>query len=317
MTTSISVILDCDPGHDDAIMMLLALTHPHIDVKGITVCAANQTQDKTFENAGRLLTLFNKTDIPLVRGADFPMIRPLRTAAEVHGESGIDGAELPLNKASNIIQQSASDFIHDTVTNSKELITLVATGALTNIAHYLRKYPEDKNRIKQISLMGGACFGGNITPTAEFNIYVDPEAADIVFKSGVPIIMSGLDVTLKAQMMSHDIQAMKQTSTVGEIIGNLIDFYHQTTTANFLTPDKEEGAHMHDPCAIAYLINPELFLARDMNVTIDTREGLTLGQTICDYNRCTNKESNAKVLFDLDREAFVQLLLDATRSFAN
>lgn len=311
----IPVILDCDPGHDDAIMMLLALTHPQIDVKGITVCAANQTQDKTFENAGRLLTLFNRTEIPLARGAEYPMIRPLRTAGNVHGESGIDGAELPPNRAANISSLDSSSFIHELVNNSKEKITLVATGALTNIANYLRKYPDDITKIEKISLMGGACFGGNITPTAEFNIYVDPEAADIVFRAGVPIIMSGLDVTLKAQMMKQDIELMKQTSSIGMVIAGLIEFYHKTTTPNFLTPEKEEGAHMHDPCAIAYLINPDLFLAKEMNVTIDTRDGPTLGQTICDYNKCTERKPNATVLFDIKRSEFIHLLISAVHHF--
>ncbi|MFB2831965.1 nucleoside hydrolase [Aeromonas jandaei] len=310
------VILDCDPGHDDAIMMMIALSSKEIDVLGITTSAGNQTQEKTNNNAGRLLTLFNKTHIPLVKGAHFPLIRPLRIAADVHGETGIDGAILPNNKANCIEGVSAPQFIHNTISKSDIPVYLVATGPLTNIANFLREYPEDKDKIASISIMGGACFGGNITPVSEFNIHVDPEAAEIVFNSGIHIIMSGLDVTLKAQLMNDDIKALKTTSHVGEVMGNIVDFYHKTTTRNFLAEDNaEEGAHMHDPCAIAYLIRPEIFIGRDMNVSINTQNGLGLGQTICDYNHITGKSVNATVLFGLNRQKFADLVLESARSY--
>lgn len=311
-----SVILDCDPGHDDAIMMMIALSSEKIEVLGVTTSAGNQTQEKTNDNAARLLTLFNKKNIPLVKGAQFPLIRPLRIAAEVHGETGIDGAILPDGQANCIDGVSVQDFIHDTVSKSKKPVYLVATGPLTNIANYLRVYPEDKERIAAISIMGGACFGGNITPVSEFNIYVDPEAADIVFNSGVHIIMSGLDVTLKAQLMNDDVKELKKTNKVGEVIGGLVDFYHKTTTRGFMVEDSvEEGAHMHDPCAIVYLISPEIFIEREMNVSINTQEGLGLGQTVCDYNRITGKSVNATVLFGINRQKFVDIILESARSY--
>ncbi len=316
MNKKIPVILDCDPGHDDAIMMFMALGSNCIEVKAITTSAGNQTPDKTFLNARKLLALAGREDVPLAQGALKPIKRPLIIADFCHGESGLDGADLP-DPTVDSSKEKAIDLIARILQNSPEKVSIVATGPLTNIAIFLLAYPELKDRIKQISFMGGACFGGNYTPNAEFNIYVDPEACDIVFRSGIPLAMFGLDVTMKAQLFPEDVASIRALGNqTGLIMASLLDFFGKTVTQPLLAPaDHIEGIHMHDPCAIAYLIDPTLFTMLDQYVEAVTTDGPALGSTIVDYNKSLDKDSNALVAFDLDLPRFTKLLIELLSEF--
>lgn len=310
------VILDCDPGHDDAIMMFMALSSKSIEVMGITTSAGNQVPQKTFLNARKLLALAEREDIPVAAGADKPIRRNLIIADYVHGESGLDGAELPMPKM-KACEKKAIDLWVEILTSSKEKVTIVATGPLTNVAIFLLAHPELKDKIEMISFMGGACFGGNYTPNAEFNIYVDPEACEIVLNSGVKLAMFGLDVTLKAQMYKKDIERVKNlNSKTGDIMYGLLEFYGRTTSLPFLAEEGHiEGLHMHDPCAIAYVTNPELFKMVPMHVAVVTQDGYALGCTVCDYNKKTGKQPNALVGFGVDREKFCDLIVNSLAHF--
>jgi len=310
------VIMDCDPGHDDALALLLALSSDQLDVKLITTCAGNQTQDKTLLNTLKLLSYIGVTDIEVARGREKPLVRDLIIADNIHGESGLDGADLgtPTFEASS---RSALDAMRDVLTRSETPVTLIATGPLTNVAVLLMAHPELTSKLECISIMGGACFGGNWTPAAEFNIYVDPEAADIVFRSGVPIIMSGLDVTNKAQMFVEDIERIRSIGNeTSKIMAPLLEFFNSNVTPYFLAEEGHvEGLHMHDPCAVAVLLDPTLFKSLECNVEIETSGRLTAGSTVVDFNRKTGKPRNATVLFEIDRERFVDMLVEAVRYF--
>ena len=260
----IPIIMDCDPGHDDAIAIILACASEKLDVRAITTVGGNQTIAKTTNNALRVLAFIDKK-IPVAMGANNPLRRELEIAPSVHGDSGLDGPELPQPKE-EALKISAFELMAKVVEESDEKITLVPTGPLTNIAIFLLSYPHLKSKIERISLMGGSAIGGNWTASAEFNILVDPEAADIVFKSGIPITMSGLDVTHKAQVYPEDIEKIKnQGGKVAVMVGELLEF--------FIKFHKEicgwEFAPLHDPCAVAWLINPDMFTSKKLNVQID------------------------------------------------
>lgn len=310
------IVLDCDPGHDDAVAMFMALASPELDLKLITTCAGNQRPEKTFTNARRLLALAGREDVPVAQGAPKPLRRELIIADFVHGDSGIDGAELPEATVAPSSER-AIDALAALLTESPEPVTIVATGPLTNVAILLLAYPDLHEKIASISLMGGACFGGNYTPNAEFNIYVDPEAADIVFSSGIDIAMFGLDVTHKAQIFQEEIDQIAALGTpTGKVFGGLLEFYGRTNTQPFLAPEGHvEGLHMHDPCAIAYLIDPTLFTMVPARVDVVITDGPALGATVVDYNSTTGKQPNAKVGFEVDRERFVKLIHDSLASF--
>lgn len=310
------VILDCDPGHDDAIMMFMALASEQIQVMGITTSAGNQVPEKTFSNARKLLALAQREDIPVAKGVRKPLKRELIIADYVHGESGLDGADLP-EATVEASTKTALTLWKEILEASDEKVTIVATGPLTNVAIFLLAHPELKEKIEMISFMGGACFGGNYTPNAEFNIYVDPEACDIVLRSGVKLAMFGLDVTLKAQLFDEDIEKLKDFHTkTGDIMYGLLKFFGKTTSMPFLAEEGHiEGLHMHDPCAIAYLIQPELFTMVPLHVEVVTQDGAALGCTVCDYNETTGKPANALVGFDVNREAFRDLLLQSLAKF--
>lgn len=310
------VILDCDPGHDDAIAIFMALASDKLNVKAITISAGNQTSQKVFTNARKLLALAGREEIEVARGASKPLKRELIIADYVHGETGLDGADL----LEPTVPESANTALATMVRileESEEPVTIISTGPLTNIAILLLGYPHLKEKIKLISLMGGACFGGNYTPNAEFNIYVDPEAADIVFRSGVPIAMFGLDVTLKAQVFEEDIQKLRDLNTkTGDVMARLLEFYAKSITQPFLAaPGHIEGLHMHDPCAVAYVINPDLFTMVEANVEVVTTDGLALGCTVVDYNNTTGKVKNAYVGFDVDCKRFLELFHESFTKF--
>lgn len=311
------IALDCDPGHDDAVALFMALSSPEIDLKLVTTCAGNQKPEKTFANARKLLALAGREEVPVAQGAPRPLRRKLIIADYVHGESGLDGADLP-EPTVPASGKRAIDALAELLTESPEPVTIVATGPLTNVAIFLLAHPHLVSKIDSISLMGGACFGGNYTPNSEFNIYVDPEAADIVFSSGVEIAMFGLDVTHKAQIFPHEIDAIAALGTrTGEVFAGLLEFYGRSNTLPFLAPEGHvEGLHMHDPCAVAYLIDPSLFTMVAARVDVVITDGPALGATVVDYNRTTSKIPNALVGFDVDRERFVGLIHSSLASFS-
>lgn len=306
------VILDCDPGHDDAIALILALASPELKVLAVTTSAGNQTPDKTLNNALRILTLLGRDDIPVAAGAPKPLARELIIADNVHGESGLDGPKLP-DPAFAPQAMTGIELMARCLRESPEPVTLVPTGPLTNIALLLAAHPELKPRIARIVLMGGAAGAGNWMPAAEFNIYVDPEAADMVFKSGIPITMCGLDVTHEAQVMDEDIERVRAiTNPVAQCVAGLLDFfmiYHRDPKWGFA------GAPLHDPCTIAWLLAPELFHGVECRVDIETRGEHTVGMTVVDRYGLTGKPANALVLLGLDRPGFIDLLVTRLRAF--
>ena len=301
------IILDCDPGHDDAIALILALASPELELKAVTTSAGNQTPEKTLRNALRILTLLQRSDIPVAGGAVKPLMRELIIADNVHGESGLDGPELP---EPNFAPQqcNAVELIAKTLRESKEPMTIVATGPLTNIALLLTSHAELRPKIARIVIMGGAAGLGNWTPAAEFNIYVDPEAAEIVFQSGLPMVMAGLDVTHRAQIMGEDIERFRQLGNpVASVVADLLDFfmeYHKQEKWGF------QGAPLHDPCTIAWLIKPSMFTCVERWVGVETQGKYTQGMTVVDYYGLTNNAPNTTVMMDIDRQAFVDLLVE-------
>ncbi|HDZ8914056.1 TPA: pyrimidine-specific ribonucleoside hydrolase RihA [Aeromonas hydrophila] len=309
---ALPVILDCDPGHDDAIALILALASPELKVLAVTTSAGNQTPDKTLNNALRILTLLGRDDIPVAAGAPKPLARELIIADNVHGESGLDGPTLP-DPAFAPVVMTALELMAKCLRESPEPVTLVPTGPLTNIALLLAAHPELKSKIARIVLMGGAAGAGNWTPAAEFNIYVDPEAADMVFKSGLPITMCGLDVTHEAQVMDEDIERVRAiTNPVAQCVAGLLDFfmiYHRDPKWGFA------GAPLHDPCTIAWLLAPALFHGVECRVDIETGGTHTSGMTVVDRYGLTGKAANALVLLGLDRAGFIDLLVTRLRAF--
>ncbi|WP_324010966.1 pyrimidine-specific ribonucleoside hydrolase RihA [Aeromonas hydrophila] len=309
---ALPVILDCDPGHDDAIALILALASPELKVLAVTTSAGNQTPDKTLNNALRILTLLGRDDIPVAAGAPKPLARELIIADNVHGESGLDGPKLP-DPAFAPVAMTALELMAKCLRESPEPVTLVPTGPLTNIALLLAAHPELKSKIARIVLMGGAAGPGNWTPAAEFNIYVDPQAADMVFKSGLPITMCGLDVTHEAQVMDEDIARVRAiTNPVAQCVAGLLDFfmiYHRDPKWGFA------GAPLHDPCTIAWLLAPALFHGVECRVDIETGGTHTSGMTVVDRYGLTGKAANALVLLGLDRAGFIDLLVTRLRAF--
>jgi pyrimidine-specific ribonucleoside hydrolase len=309
---ALPVILDCDPGHDDAIALILALASPELKVLAVTTSAGNQTPDKTLNNALRILTLLGRDDIPVAAGAPKPLARELIIADNVHGESGLDGPKLP-DPAFAPQAMTGIELMAKCLRESPQPVTLVPTGPLTNIALLLAAHPELKLKIARIVLMGGAAGAGNWTPAAEFNIYVDPQAADMVFKSGIPITMCGLDVTHEAQVMDEDIERVRTiTNPVAQCVAGLLDFfmiYHRDPKWGFA------GAPLHDPCTIAWLLAPELFHGVECRVDIETSGEHTVGMTVVDRYGLTGKPANALVLLGLDRPGFIDLLVTRLRAF--
>lgn len=301
------IIIDTDPGQDDAVAILLALASPEeIEVLGITAVAGNVPLPLTQRNARIVCELAGRTDVPVFAGCDAPLKRRLVTAEHVHGKTGLDGPQLP-DPNMALQEKHGVDFIIETLRAAPlGTVTLCPLGPLTNIATALQRAPEIAPRIQEIILMGGAYFQvGNITPAAEFNIYVDPEAADIVFKSGIPITVMPLDVTHKALVTADRVDAFRTMGThVGTMVAEWTDFFERF--------DKEKygsaGAPLHDPCVIAYLLQPELFSGRHVNVEIETQSELTMGMTVADWWRVTDRAPNATFMGDVDADGFFTLL---------
>ena len=306
----IPIILDGDPGHDDAIAWMLACSSEKLDVKGAVAVSGNVSLDKTAYNAQRILTLLGRADIPIAKGAAKPLLGKPMDAPSVHGVSGLDGPSLPEPKIA-LSSLSGVELMAKIISESDEPVTIVSTGPLTDTAILLFCYPKLKNKIKQISLMGGGVLTGNWTPAAEFNILVDPEAARSVFESGVPIIMSGLDVTEKALILPEDFQRVRNLDNqVAIIMSEWLEFFYK-----FHLTIGYRGAPMHDPCAVAVLLYPELFDIKEMYVHVDCSGKYTRGATVGDYYNRFSKAPNTKVLLDVNREKFVQLLIDAVATY--
>ncbi|MEO0765143.1 MAG: nucleoside hydrolase [Pseudomonadota bacterium] len=303
------IIIDTDPGQDDAVAILLALASPEeIDVIGITSVAGNVPLALTTKNALMVCELAGKVDVPVHTGCDRPLGRELVTAEYVHGATGMDGPDLPDPKMP-LQEQHAVDFIIDTLrSHHAGSITLCPLGPLTNIATALTKAPDIAERIQQIVLMGGAYFEvGNVTPAAEFNIYVDPQAAEIVFKSGIDIVVMPLDVTHKALVTKERNAAFRALgNAAGTAVAQMTDFFERF--------DREKygsiGAPLHDPCVTAYLIRPDLFSGRHVNVEIETTSELTMGMTVADWWGVTDRAPNATFMGSVEADGFFALLTE-------
>lgn len=308
MPQSRKIIIDTDPGQDDAVAILLALGSAELEIVGMTAVAGNVPLKLTEKNARKICELAGRPDIKVYSGAIRPLARELVTAEEVHGETGLNGPQLP-EPTMKLQDQYAVDFIVETLMKEESgAITLCALGPLTNIALALIREPKIAPRIKEIVLMGGGFFeGGNVTPTAEFNIYVDPHAANVVFKSGIPIVMMPLDVTHKALTTAKRTQAFRKLGTrVGTATAEMLEFFERFDEEKYGT----DGGPLHDPCVIAYLLKPELFSGRNCNVTVETASELTMGMTVIDWWGVTKRPKNAMVMRDIDHDAFFALLLE-------
>jgi purine nucleosidase len=308
MPQSRKIIIDTDPGQDDAVAILLALGSSELEIVGITAVAGNVPLKLTEKNARKICELAGRPDIKVYAGAIRPLVRGLVTAEEVHGKTGLNGPQLP-EPTMPLQDQYAVDFIVETLMNEASgTITLCPLGPLTNIALALLREPRIAPRIKEIVLMGGGFFeGGNVTPAAEFNIYVDPHAADVVFKSGIPIIMMPLDVTHKALTTAKRTQAFRALGTrVGTATADMLEFFERFDEQKYGT----DGGPLHDPCVIAYLLKPELFKGRNCNVTVETASELTMGMTVVDWWGVTKRPKNAMVMRDIDHDAFFALLVE-------
>ncbi|CAA9386931.1 MAG: Pyrimidine-specific ribonucleoside hydrolase RihB [uncultured Rubrobacteraceae bacterium] len=302
------VILDVDPGHDDAVAIMMACGSPGLDLRAVTTVAGNATLPKTTRNALRILSLIGHTDVPVGAGAPEPLERPLRTAEDIHGESGMDGPEIP-EPTFEVNKLDAVEVMADAIQESSEPVTLIPVGPLTNIATFLRKYPDLKGRISRVSLMGGSMGLGNTTPAAEFNVYVDPEAAREVFRSGLPITMCGLDVTHQAGAGRTERDRLRGIGEVGEVVAGFLDFFAGTYERVF----GFDAPPLHDPVAVAAVLEPGLLKTRRMNVEVECESDLTRGETVCDFHGVTGRPPNAEVGVGLDREAFFDLLLDSLK----
>jgi len=304
------ILIDCDPGHDDMMAVMLASSSPELELLGVTTVAGNQTGEKTYLNALKTLTLIGETGIPVARGADKPLFRELTVAPEIHGVSGLDGADLP-EPGFEGVGQHAVDFLIRTIMESGTPLIMVPTGPLTNVALAMLKDPRITTKLERIVLMGGAVFDSNITPAAEFNIYVDPEAAKVVFGSGIPITMVGLDVTNKALFGFDDIERLAaMNGRVSRVVAPLLKFFAQANTDIF----GFEGAPLHDALAVAHLIEPEVIKTRKLNVESETDGELTRGRTVADVYGITGKTANTDVALEVDNDLFKDLIFQAIKT---
>ena len=300
------IIIDTDPGQDDAVAILLALASPEVEVLGITAVAGNVPLSLTQKNTRIVCELAGRTDLKVFAGCDAPLTRKLITAEHVHGQTGLDGPAMP-EPIMPLQDAHAVDFIIETV-RATDGVTLCPLGPLTNIAIALQKAPDIAERIQQIVLMGGAYFEvGNVTPAAEFNIYVDPQAAEIVFKSGIDIVVMPLDVTHKALVTKERNAAFRAIgNAAGTAVAQMTDFFERFDREKYGSP----GAPLHDPCVTAYLIRPDLFSGRHVNVEIETTSELTMGMTVADWWGVTDRKPNATFMGSVDADGFFALLTE-------
>ncbi|MEV0300704.1 nucleoside hydrolase [Streptomyces prasinus] len=302
------IILDCDPGHDDAIALLLAHGNPDIDLVAVTTVVGNQTLEKVTRNALSVARIAGITGVPFAAGCPRPLVRAIETAPDIHGETGLDGPVLP-EPTLELDRRHAVDLIIDTVMSHEPgEITLVPTAGLTNIALAARKEPRIVERVREVVLMGGGYHEGNWSAVAEFNIIIDPEAAHIVFNESWPVTMVGLDLTHQALATP---EVAKRIAAVGtkpaEFVGELLDFFGAT----YKEAQGFEHPPVHDPCAVAYVIDPSVMTVRKAPVDVELTGGLTLGMTVTDFRAPAPADCHTQVAVELDRERFWDLVVDA------
>jgi inosine-uridine nucleoside N-ribohydrolase len=308
---SIPILLDCDPGHDDAIALLLALASPEVELLGVTTVSGNQTLEKTTANAIRVLEFVGRDDVPVAAGADRPLVRERSVAANVHGDTGLDGPALPPPQKKPL-EQPALEFLAETIAASPAPVTLVPTGPLTNVALLLASYPEAGERLERIVLMGGAIAEGNVTPAAEFNIWADPEAASRVFTSGLDVTMIGLDVTHKALMRPEHAERLRGAGRTGTMVAELYDFFsifHREVYGM-------EAAPIHDAVAVAHVVQPGLVETVERHLAVDCESQLCRGRTVVDLWRRTDNVPNAHVAVDIDADGFLDQLVSRVSTYS-
>jgi inosine-uridine nucleoside N-ribohydrolase len=307
---TIPILVDCDPGHDDAIALLLALASPEVELVGVTTVSGNQTLEKTTANAIRVLELVGREDVPVAAGADRPLERDLFVAEYVHGETGLDGPSLPPARTEPVAE-GAPDLIAQRVSASPAPVTLVPTGPLTNVALFLDRHEDVARRLHRIVLMGGAIAEGNVTPAAEFNIWADPEAAAAVFSSGLDVTMIGLDVTHKALMTPEHGRRLREAGRTGTVVADLLEFYSVFHREVYGFP----GSPIHDAVAVAHVFSDGLVKTKHRNVEIELESELCRGRTVVDLWRRTDRAPNAHVGVDIDSDRFLTLLVDRLSTF--
>lgn len=310
MTDKIKTIIDCDPGHDDAIGLLLAFASKKLKIEGVTITAGNQTLNKTVNNALKVLD-FAGIETGVYPGYEKPLIRELKIAPEVHGESGLDGPDFP-PLTMEAQKKHAVEFIIQSLRQSQEKITMITTGPMTNLAAAMIGAPDIKEKIKEIIFMGGAAAGGNWTPAAEFNILVDPEAAQFIMKSDLKKTMVGLDVTRKAMFYPEDINEVKSIANpVAQMVGQLLDF--------FLKFHQEEkgmrGCPLHDPLAVAAAINPAVIKTKLLPVAVECHGEYTTGRTVVDFDQDSYQIAPTNVALEVDRVMFKEMILESLRKY--
>ena len=307
---SIPVILDCDPGHDDAVALLLALASPELEVVGVTTVAGNQTLEKTTANALRVLDFIGRDDIPVAAGADRPLVREPYVAAYVHGDTGLDGPALP-PPSRGPADRDAVAFMAERLLASERPLTLVPTGPLTNVALLLAAHPAAAERIERVVVMGGSIAEGNVTPAAEFNIWADPEAAARVFASGLDVTMIGLDVTHRALVTQADAERLRGLGRTGAMVAELLDFFSRfhAHTYGF------DGSPVHDAVAVAEVFRPGLVELLDLHVAVECGSELCRGRTVVDRWRRTGSAPNARVGVGVDGRGFVDLLVERLATY--
>lgn len=300
------LIIDCDPGVDDAIALLLAFASPELEILGITTVAGNVPLHHTSTNARKICELAKRLDVPVVAGCPRPLVRSLTTAEEVHGETGLEGVDLPAPSLP-LYPRHGVEFLIDALINAPEPITVATLGPLTNLAVAMIQQPAILRKIREIVMMGGAITHGNVTPTAEFNIYVDPHAAHVVLTSGVPMTMISLDVTHQVLTTPERLTAIAAIATpVAKAAAALLGHYGTFDTDRYGIP----GSPLHDPCVIAYLLQPELFTGHPAHVAVELQSDQAMGQTIVDIWNVGERSPNAHVLRSADATGFYQLLLE-------
>jgi len=302
-----SIVIDCDPGVDDAIALLLAFASPEeLDVVGVSTVAGNVDVDQTSENALRICKLAGRDDVPVYAGCSRAILRPRSDAQHIHGETGLDGADLPFLWG-DFADRHAVDFLIQTCATQPGNVSLCALGPLTNVALAIIKDPNIVGNIDEIVLMGGAIGAGNVTPSAEFNVFVDPHAAAVVFACGVQLTMIGLDVTHQAIVTPKRLDAVRAIDTsIGRATAGLLDHYHRVDLERYGVP----GSPLHDPCVIAYLLRPELFSGRRAFVEVETHSEATMGRTVVDFWNASGKKPNATVIESIDADGFFDLLIE-------
>jgi purine nucleosidase len=304
------IIIDTDPGQDDAVAILFALgAEDKFDIRALTTVAGNVPLELTSRNARIIRDLGDRTDIPVYAGCPHPMIQDLVTAEHIHGQRGIDGIDLPEPKAGLASGHAVNYLIEALRKAAPASVTLCLIGPQTNLATALVLAPDIKAGIKEIVAMAGAHFhGGNVTPSAEFNVYVDPHAADIVFRSGVPITILPLDVTHKARTSPIRMERLRNLGNeAGKLVADILTSYERRETEHF----GGEGGPLHDPCAIGYLLDPTLFRGKKVNVSVELQGGLTLGETVVDWHGVTDRKLNAFWINEMDSDRFFARLTES------